>query len=145
MFHTLFLYIHIVSAVGSIGPLFSLIPITKKMELADEEHLAGLIQSFQSAITVVKHAGHVLVFSGIVLIIISGWTWTTPWIMLTIAIMIGSIVFLARAFKPTLKTYGTHKFHKELFIKKLKKATWQYILILLVMLWLMVAKPVLWQ
>lgn len=114
------------------------------MELADSERLDGLVQSFQTSITVVKHAGHVLVFSGIVLIIISGWTWTTPWILLTIAIMIGSIVFLARAFKPTLKTYGTHKFHKERFIKKLRKATWQYILILLVMLWLMVAKPTLW-
>lgn len=114
------------------------------MELADAEQLAGLVQSFQSAITIVKHAGHVLVFSGVILIIISGWTWTTSWIVLTIAIMIGSIVFLARAFKPTLKTFGTQNFHRELFIRKLRKATWQYILILLVMLWLMVAKPVLW-
>ena len=144
MFFTLFLYIHIVSAVGSIGPLFSLIPITKKMETADENQLSGLVQSFQSAIMVVKHSGHVLVFSGILLVILSGWTWTTSWVVLTIAIMIGSIVFLARAFKPTLKTFGTQDFQKELFIKKLRKATWQYIFILLVMLWLMVAKPVLW-
>ncbi|QCR34356.1 hypothetical protein [Lysinibacillus sp. SGAir0095] len=144
MFHTLCLYIHIVSAVGSIGPLFSLIPIIKKMESAEVEQLSGLVQSFQSAITVVKHAGHVLVFSGIILVIISGWTWTTSWVVLTIAIMIGSIVFLARAFKPTLKTFATQEFQKELFIKKLRKATWQYIFILLIMLWLMVAKPVLW-
>lgn len=144
MFYTLFLYIHIVSAVGSIGPLFSLIPIIKKMESTDESQLSGLVQSFQSAIIVVKHAGHILVFSGILLIIFSGWMWTTSWVVLTIAIMIGSIVFLARAFKPTLKTYGTQDFQKEIFVKKLGKATWQYILILLVMLWLMVAKPVLW-
>ncbi|WP_345783737.1 hypothetical protein [Ureibacillus aquaedulcis] len=144
MFHTLFLYIHIVSAVGSIGPLFSLIPIIKRMESADTEQLSGLVQSFQSAIIVIKHAGHVLVVSGIILIITSGWTWTTSWIVLTIAIMVGSIVFLARAFKPTLKTFGTQEFNKELFIKKLRKATWQYILILLIMLWLMVAKPALW-
>jgi len=144
VFYTLFLYIHIVSAVGSIGPLFSLIPIIKKMESTDESQLSGLVQSFQSAITVVKHAGHILVFSGILLIIFSGWMWTTSWVVLTIAIMIGSIVFLARAFKPTLKTYGTQDFQKEIFVKKLGKATWQYIFILLVMLWLMVAKPVLW-
>ena len=144
MFHTLLLYLHIVSAVGSIGPLFSLIPIIKKMETADMHQLSGLVQSFQASITVVKHAGHVLVFSGIILIIISGWTWTTSWVVLTITIMIGSIVFLARAFKPTLKTFGTNEFQKEFFIRKLRKATWQYILILLVMLWLMVAKPVLW-
>ncbi|WP_390286976.1 hypothetical protein [Ureibacillus sp. GCM10028918] len=144
MFHTLILYIHIVSAVGSIGPLFSLIPITKKMESADGGQLFGLVQSFQTAITIVKHAGHVLVLSGIILIITSGWSWTTSWVVLTITIMIGSIVFLARAFKPTLKTIGTQEFQKEQFIKKLRKASWQYILILLVMLWLMVAKPVFW-
>jgi len=138
------LYIHIVSAVGSIGPLFSLIPIIKKMELADIHSMGGLVQSFQSAITVVKHSGHVLVFSGVILIMTSGWTWTTSWVVLTIAIMIGSIVFLARAFKPTLQTFGTQEFHKGKFIKKLRKATWQYIAILLVMLWLMVAKPYFW-
>ena len=144
LFHTFMLYIHIVSAVGSIGPLFSLIPIIKKMELADIHGLDGFVQSFQSAITVVKHSGHVLVFSGIIIIMTSGWTWTTSWVVLTIAIMIGSIVFLARAFKPTLKTFGTQEFHKETFIIKLRKATWQYIAILLVMLWLMVAKPHFW-
>ena len=144
MFHTLLLYLHIVSAVGSIGPLFSLIPIIKKMEAAGRNDLGGLVQSFQAAITVVKHAGHILVFTGIMLIIVSGWTWTTSWVALTIVIMIGSIVFLARAFKPTLKTFGTPEFQKEVFIRKLRKATWQYILILLVMLWLMVAKPNFW-
>lgn len=114
------------------------------METSDACELGGLVQSFQSAITVVKHAGHVLVFSGIILVILSGWTWTTSWVILTIAIMIGSIVFLARAFKPTLKTFGMQDFQKALFIKKLRKATWQYILILLVMMWLMVAKPAFW-
>ncbi|MFC7686118.1 hypothetical protein ACFQU5_09220 [Ureibacillus sp. GCM10028918] len=114
------------------------------MESADGGQLFGLVQSFQTAITIVKHAGHVLVLSGIILIITSGWSWTTSWVVLTITIMIGSIVFLARAFKPTLKTIGTQEFQKEQFIKKLRKASWQYILILLVMLWLMVAKPVFW-
>ncbi|RUL52088.1 MULTISPECIES: hypothetical protein [Lysinibacillus] len=142
--HTIFLYIHILSAVVSIGPLFALIPTLKKMQSAEEALLGGFVQSFQSAITVVKHAGHVLVLSGVVLVLISGWTWTTSWILLTIAVAAGSIVFLARAFKPTLKTFGTKEFNKEVFIAKLRKATWQYILLLLLMLWLMVAKPTLW-
>lgn len=144
MLYTIFLYIHILSAVGSIGPLFVLLPTLKKMECTDVSQLEGFVHSFQSAITVVKHAGHVLVISGIILIMLSGWTWTTSWVVLTIAVMVGSIIFLARAFKPTIRTFGTDDFNKEVFIKKLKKSTWQYIILLLVMLWFMVAKPVLW-
>lgn len=142
--HTLILYIHVLSAVISIGPLFALIPTLKKMEKSKESQLDGFVQSFQSSITVVKHAGHVLVFSGIILILISSWTWTTSWIVLTIALMVGSIVFLARAFKPTLKTFNTPEFNKGYFILKLRKSTWLYILLLLIMLYLMVAKPNFW-
>ncbi len=144
MIYTIFLYIHILSAVVSIGPLFALLPTLHKMEQAEESQLGGFVQSFQSAVTVVKHAGHVLVISGIVLIMLSGWTWTTSWVVLTIAVMVGSIIFLARAFKPTIQTFGTANFNKESFIKKLRKSTWQYIFLLLIMLWFMVAKPVLW-
>lgn len=144
MLHTVFLYIHILSAVVSIGPLVSLIPMTKKMETAKEQEMVGYVQSFQTAITVVKHAGHILVLSGAVLVFISGWNWTTSWVVLTIAIMVISIVFLASAFKPTLRTFGTPEYQKEAFIVKLRKATWKYIFLLLVMLWLMVDKPMLW-
>ncbi|MEJ9282294.1 MULTISPECIES: hypothetical protein [Ureibacillus] len=144
MMHTIFLFIHILSAVVSIGPLVTLIPLTKKMEAADEIEMIGFVQSFRLAITVVKHAGHVLVLSGAILIIVSGWKWTDSWIVLTVAIMLISIVFLASAFKPTLKTFGTSRYKKEEFIKKLRKATWKYIILLLIMLWLMVDKPMLW-
>lgn len=144
MLHTIFLYIHILSAVISIGPLVSLIPITKKMETADEKVMCGYVQSFKIAITVVKHAGHVLVLSGAALIFVSGWTWTTSWVVLTILVMVVSIVFLASAFKPTLKTFGTPDYNKEEFIIKLRKATWKYVILLLIMLWLMVDKPMLW-
>lgn len=144
MMHTIFLFIHILSAVVSIGPLVTLIPLTKKMEAADEIEMIGFVQSFRLAITVVKHAGHVLVLSGAILIIVSGWKWTDSWIVLTVAIMLISIVFLASAFKPTLKTFGMSRYKKEEFIKKLRKATWKYIILLLIMLWLMVDKPMLW-
>lgn len=144
VFHTLFLYIHVLSAVVSIGPLFALIPILKRMEKARESEMSGFVQSFQSAITVVKHAGHVLVISGVMLIVISGWTWTTSWVLLTNVVMVGSIVFLARAFKPTLQTFGTAQYNRLEFIVKLRKKTWQYIALLLIMLWLMVVKPNFW-
>ncbi|MDM5331899.1 hypothetical protein QUF56_01450 [Ureibacillus composti] len=144
MFHTLFIYIHVLSAVVSIGPLFALIPILKRMEKARESEMSGFVQSFQSAITVVKHAGHVLVISGVMLIVISGWTWTTSWVLLTNVVMVGSIVFLARAFKPTLQTFGTAQYNRLEFIVKLRKKTWQYIGLLLIMLWLMVVKPNFW-
>ena len=144
VFHTLFLYIHVLSAVVSIGPLFALIPILKRMEKARESEMSGFVQSFQSAITVVKHAGHVLVISGVMLIVISGWTWTTSWVLLTNVVMVGSIVFLARAFKPTLQTFGTAQYNRLEFIVKLRKKTWQYIALLLIMLWLMVVKPTFW-
>lgn len=133
-----------VSAVISIGPLVALLPILTKMEKADASQLSGFVQAFQTSITVVKHAGHVLVLSGVILIGLSAWTWTSSWIVLTIVLMVGSIVFLARAFKPTLKTFGTSEFNKVLFIAKLRKSTNIYILLLLIMLWLMVAKPILW-
>ncbi|MBM7610684.1 hypothetical protein JOD29_004001 [Lysinibacillus composti] len=144
MFHTLFLYIHVLSAVVSIGPLFALIPILKRMEKARESEMSGFVQSFQSAITVVKHAGHVLVISGVMLIVISGWTWTTSWVLLTNIVMVGSIVFLARAFKPTIQTFGTAQYNRHEFILKLRRKTWQYIGLLLIMLWLMVVKPSFW-
>ncbi|MED3661108.1 DUF2269 family protein [Ureibacillus terrenus] len=144
MLHTIFLFIHVLSAVVSIGPLVTLIPITKKMEEADEKEMAGYVNSFKLAIDVVKHAGHVLVISGAILVIITGWTWKDSWIVLTLAVMFLSIVFLAKAFKPTLQTFGTSGFQKEDFIVKLRKAAWKYIILLLIMLWLMVAKPMLW-
>lgn len=139
-----FLYIHVVSAIVSIGPLVALFPILKKMERAENDELNGYVQAFQSSITVVKHAGHVLVISGILLLMTSAWGWTTSWVVFTILIMVLSIVFLARAFKPTLSSFNTSAFQKEQFIKKLRNATIKYILLLLVMLWLMVAKPSFW-
>jgi len=141
---TIIIYIHVLSAVISVGPLVALLPLLNKMEKTEETQLVGFVQAFQTSITVVKHAGHVLVISGIILIGISAWTWTTSWVVMTIAVMIGSLVFLAKAFKPTLKTFGTSTFHKEQFIGKLRKSTIIYIILLLIMLWLMVAKPIIW-
>lgn len=138
------LYVHVLSAVVSIGPLFALLIIVKLMESAENSVLEGYVRSFQAGITAVKHAGHVVVLSGILLIWLSGWPWHTSWVVLTVGLMIGSIFFLASAFKPTIKTFGTEQFAKKDFVKKLHRATWLYIFILLIMLWLMVNKPMFW-
>ncbi|MEO4053830.1 hypothetical protein [Solibacillus sp. CAU 1738] len=114
------------------------------MESAENSALEGYVRSFQAGITAVKHAGHVVVPSGILLIWLGGWPWHASWVVLTVALMIGSIFFLAGAFKPTMKIFGTEHFVRAEFIRKLKRATWLYICLLLVMLWLMVNKPVLW-
>lgn len=138
------LYVHILSAVVSIGPLFSLLIIVKLMKSAQNSALEGYVRSFQAGITAVKHAGHVVVPTGIVLIWLGGWPWYTSWVVLTVVLMVGSIFFLASAFKPAMKTFGTEHFVKAEFITKLRRATWLYIFILLIMLWLMVNKPVFW-
>ena len=142
--YMLLLYTHILSAILSIGPLFVLLPIVKKMRMAQIEEMPSYIGTFQATITIVKHAGHVLVASGILLMWRGGYPWATSWVVLTVLVMFGSIVFLARAFKPTIRTFNTPDYDQAQFTAQLQRKTWMYIILLLIMLWLMVAKPILW-
>lgn len=142
--YTLLLYIHILSAILSIGPLFVVLTIVKKMRIAPMDDMPPYIEAFKGSITLVKHSGHVLVASGILLMWHAGYHWNTSWIVLTFLVMFASIVFLARAFKPTLRTFNTPAFNHLQFVSLLHRKTWMYIVLLLIMLWLMVAKPVLW-
>ena len=142
--YMLLLYSHIFSAILSIGPLFVLLPIVKKMRTAQQDEMSSYIGVFQSTITIVKHAGHVLVASGILLLWRGGYPWTTSWVVLTVLVMLASIVFLARAFKPTIRTFNTSAYNQAEFTARLHRKTWMYIILLLIMLWLMVAKPILW-
>ncbi|MFF5818598.1 MULTISPECIES: hypothetical protein [Lysinibacillus] len=142
--YTLLLYIHILSAILSIGPLFVVLTIVKKMRIASMDDMPPYIEAFKGSITLVKHSGHVLVASGILLMWHAGYHLNTSWIVLTFLVMFASIVFLARAFKPTLRTFNTPAFNHLQFVSLLHRKTWMYIVLLLIMLWLMVAKPVLW-
>lgn len=142
--YTVILFLHIFSAILSIGPFFVLVPLTKQMNEASEEVLNSQIATFRSAVRLVKHAGHVLVASGVLLVWQSYWQWTTSWIVMTLAIMFGSIIFLARAFKPVLRKFEEPHADRHSLIRKLQRSIWIYMLILLAMLWLMVAKPELW-
>lgn len=142
--YTIMLYAHILSAVLSIGPFFVLLPLVKRMETATGDVLVSHITTFKSATRLVKHAGHVLVTTGILLIWQGPWGWETSWIVCTLAVMVASIFFLARAFTPILRQFGSEGASQLLLVKKLNRSLWIYILLLLLMLWFMVDKPMFW-
>lgn len=144
MLYKVIVYIHILSAVVAIGPLFSIFPILKRMEKAKEKDVKGMVEGLRGVVRAVSLAGHVLVPSGIVLIWLSGWSWKTPWVLATIILLVVSLLFLARAFKPAWRIAEAERFQKEVFIPVMKKAAVLYIAIMLMMLWLMVIKPQLW-
>ncbi|TQR17637.1 hypothetical protein [Psychrobacillus soli] len=137
-------FIHVLSAILSIGPFFVLFPILNRMKLQNREVLDSYLEVFQAAIRIVKHAGHVLVGSGILLMWQGNWPWSTSWVIMTIVVMVSSIVFLARAFKPNIRLYRNEMIDLQTLIQKLRRSVWMYILLLLIMLWFMVAKPNLW-
>ncbi len=138
------IFIHVISAVVSIGPLFVLFSVLHKMRHADPITEKAYISVFRSVVRLIKHAGHVLVGSGVLLVYLGPWSWLTPWIVMTIALMVISIFFLARAFSPTLLKFEDSTTNKQLLINQLHKSTWIYITLLALMLGLMVIKPSLW-
>lgn len=142
--YTVVLYLHIFSAILSIGPFFVLLPLVKRMGGAEDVVLSSQIATFRSAVRLVKHAGHVLVATGALLIWQSGWAWTDSWIALTLAVMAGSIFFLARAFKPVLRKFEEPGANRGVLLRELNRSIWLYVLLLGLMLWLMVAKPAFW-
>ena len=142
--YTFIIFIHVISAVLSIGPFFALFPLLNRMKDKNKEMIDTSLEVFQAAIRLVKHAGHVLVGSGILLVWQGNWPWTTSWVIMTIVVMVSSIVFLARAFKPNIRAFHAGTIGLDMLIKKLKSNVWKYILLLSIMLWFMVAKPNLW-
>lgn len=143
-FYVFIIFIHVLSAAMSIGPLFVLFAVLKKMREADSSSEKAYIGIFRSVVRLIKHAGHVLVGSGVVLVYFGNWAWSTSWIVLTIGLMILSIVFLARGFSITLKKFDDPEAERAQLIQKLHKATWMYITLLALMLAFMVIKPTLW-
>lgn len=144
LYHAL-LYIHVISVILSIGPFFIIVPMIKRLRTARIEAETAYLDTFRITVRVAKHAGHVLVVSGILLVFLGAWSWTTSWILITIIILVGSLLFLARAFSPTLRSISqSGNNDRDMLIQKLRKSTWIYIGLLMVMLWFMVAKPQLW-
>lgn len=144
VYYSLILFFHVLSAALSIGPFFVLVPLIGKMRVAEESFMDEHISVFRSAVRIVKHAGHVLVATGVLLMWRGGYPWSTSWVVATIAVMFASIFFLARAFKPVLKNLSEGEGDRRELVGLLNRKLWTYIALLLVMLWFMVAKPNLW-
>jgi hypothetical protein len=144
LLYRVLLYIHVLSAVASIGPFFILLPVVKKLIFAKEAEIDAYLDTFRFVVRLAKHAGHVLVGSGVLLVVSGPWTWSTPWIIMTLIILFGSLFFLARAFSPTLRKFHEEGHSREALTAKLKQSIWIYIVLLLAMLWFMVGKPSLW-
>jgi hypothetical protein len=138
------LYIHILSVILSIGPFFVLIPLLAKIKTVDSFQLAPYLDSFDYVVRLSKHAGHILVISGVLLVWVGRWHWFTSWIVVTIAILMSTLFFIARAFSPILRKLRKPDNDRHELVKKLTRALLFYIFIMLVMMWFMVAKPTLW-
>jgi len=144
MIYKVALFLHILSAVVATGPLFAIFPMLKRMEKVEGVLHQGMIEGLRGAVRAVSLAGHFIVPTGIILLLFGGWSWKTSWVLATIIMLVASLLFLAKAFKPAWRIAEAEHFDKQLFIRTMRSATIKYILIMLVMLWLMVAKPQLW-
>ncbi|MFF3024904.1 hypothetical protein ACFVRR_19995 [Gottfriedia sp. NPDC057948] len=144
MLYRMLLYIHIASVILSIGPFFVLIPILKKLHTSKSAIQQSYLDVFRFAVRLAKHAGHVLVGSGVLLVLVGHWSWKTSWIVMTILLLVSSLFFLARAFSPTIRKFSEPTHDQRMLIQKLRRSIWIYIVLLMVMLWFMVVKPALW-
>lgn len=138
------IYLHVISVVASIGPFFLLLLTMNKLRTASPSTLPSYLDTFRYTVQLSKHSGHVLVGTGILLVLLGPWTWTTPWIIMTLVIMFCSLFFLARAFSPTLRKFEEEGADREKLVGKLHRTVWTYLILLLAMLWFMVVKPGMW-
>lgn len=137
-------FIHSISAMVSIGPYIVLIPMLRKLKSSEGPVTDSYLDSFQFTVRLSKHAGHVLVVSGLLLMWLGDWPWTTPWITATFAILFASLFFLARAFSPTIRKLREQGNDRVYLVRKLSRALYIYLFVLFLMLWLMMMKPQLW-
>ena len=144
MIYKIALFLHVLSAVVATGPLFAIFPMLKRMESVEGALEQGIIEGLRGAVRAVSLAGHFLVPTGIILLLLSGWSWKTSWVLTTIIMLVASLLFLATAFKRAWRIAEAAHLDKHLFIRTMKSATIKYIVIMSIMLWLMVAKPQLW-
>ncbi|MEI2666169.1 hypothetical protein [Rossellomorea sp. LJF3] len=144
MLYRSLIYLHVISVVASIGPFFLLLLTMKKLRTASRSILPSYLDTFRYTVQLSKHSGHVLVGTGILLVLLGPWTWTTPWIIMTLVIMFCSLFFLARAFSPTLRKFAEEDADRERLVGKLHRTVWIYLILLLTMLWFMVVKPGMW-
>lgn len=138
------LYLHILSVIVATGPLFAIFPILKRMKQAQTDELSSYITALRGLLRAVANGGHFIVPTGLLLIYFSGWSWTSPWLIVTYVAMGCSLYFMALAFKPAMKFAKSTAFEKDQFIQMMQTATWKYIVLMGFFLWLMIEKPNFW-
>ncbi|GKV64690.1 MULTISPECIES: DUF2269 family protein [Sporosarcina] len=137
-------FAHVVSAVISVGPLFLLLPLIRRLRTAKREAEDIYLAIIRVVIRLVMHSGHALVVTGVLLILFGPWPWHSSWVILTLAVMLLSAVFLATGFSSVLKKFHESGNDRQSTLDKLQRTSWIYIGLLLIMLWLMVQKPSIW-
>ncbi|MDP5273976.1 hypothetical protein Q5Y73_07660 [Chengkuizengella sp. 2205SS18-9] len=143
MLYTIILYLHIFSVILAVGPIFVLFPLLNKLK-KQIEFEKSIIDLVRFIVRLSKHAGHVLVTTGILLIWLGGWNWLDSWIVMTVLVLMCSIFFMARAFSPAIRKLESGEEGRDVLISKLKRSVIYYVTILLIAMWFMVQKPVLW-
>lgn len=138
------LYLHIISVVVATGPVMIYVPLINKMDKLDEQQMKVFVDTFRSIVWGIKHAGHVLVTTGLLLMWLGGWPFKTSWIIAALVIIMAALFFLARAFSPILTKLETEHNQRKMLLKKLTNASLAYTVIMLLVLLLMVLKPTLW-
>lgn len=129
----------------TIGPLFAIFVMLGRMKkIEDDVKFYGAIEGLRAMIRTVEIGGHYIVPTGLILVILGDWSWSTSWIIVTLLFLGACLIVLAKAFKPATKLIDTPNFTKPLFMKKMYIATTIYMLIMAVLLWLMVTKPTFW-
>ncbi|KAA0965013.1 hypothetical protein FQ087_01450 [Sporosarcina sp. ANT_H38] len=137
-------FLHVSSAILAIGPLFLLMPIIKRLRDVETSIEQAYLSIIKVIIRLVMHAGHVLVYTGVLLLVFGPWPWYTSWILMTLVILLLSGFFLARGFTIVLRKFKNPDADKNKILDRLNNTSWLYIGLMLIMLWLMVQKPMLW-
>lgn len=137
-------FLHVFSAIISIGPLFLLMPIIRRARGVAAEVEQAYMSVINVIIRIVMHAGHLLVVTGAILVFLGPWLWYTSWVIMTLVILLLSGVFLATGFTRVLRKFNTPGTNKDAILRRLNRTSWGYIGLMLIMLWLMVEKPMLW-
>lgn len=145
-FYDVFHYLHVVGAIFAIGPyavFFHVLRLMKQIENGGMVHGANLAV-LRFVVWVSKHAGHVLVVSGVFLWWLGRFALWTSWIVIPVVILLAGLYFMARAFSPILERLEQGVLDASTGMQKLRVSLWGYLVILLVSLWFMIAKPELW-
>lgn len=144
MYYSFFIFLHIVSVILAIGPLFIIIPVIRTLEKETVVTEREFKLPIKKAVWIVMHGGHLLVTTGVLLILFGPYPWHTSWVVLTVGVMVAFSYFLATGYSRPLKKYDSKLMTRKKLYSRLKRTTFLYITLMFVMLALMVFKPVFW-